>query len=405
MPAYKYTSINRAGKQIKGTVEAKTMDAAMLVLKGRGEIPIDMKEETVLSKDIELPFFSKIPSRAYSVFCWQLKSILAAGVTIVPALEMMAQQTENKKLRAAVARVKVDVEKGESFSDALARQKDVFPPVFINMMAAGEASGNLETSLERMAVHFEKDGKLKSIVRNAMIYPIILIIVIIAVMVVILTYVIPSFTDTFDELGIELPLVTRMVLSFSNFFVQNWLIILITVVLLAVAITLFRRTDRGRHCFAWLSMKLPLFGDLTVKSASAMYARTLSTLMGAGIPVLDSLEITAENMSNVYFQEATYQVREDTAQGRRMGESLERTGLFPLMLCHMMSIGEETGEIEDMLQRVADYYDEEVENATKALTSAMEPAIIVVMGLVVGTLVMAIFMPIMSIYNGMDQYM
>lgn len=405
MPVYRYTAINNAGKKIKSTIEAKTAEEAKQLIKGRGSLPLEIKEENVLTRDIELPFFSKISPRVYSVFCWQLRSVLGAGVSIVPALEMMSQQTENKKLRTAIQRVKIDVEKGESFSEALGKQKKVFPSILVNMVAAGEASGNLEHSLERMAVHFEKDGNLKAIVKKAMIYPIILIVVIVVVMVIILTYVIPSFMESFEDLDIEMPLLTRGVMALSDMVIQYWYVILLAIVLTVVGLILFGKTDRGRHAYSWLGMRLPLFGTLTVRSAGAGFSRTLSTLLAAGLPVLDSLEITARNMSNVYFQEASYEVREEAAKGIPMSQALEHCGIFPMMLCHMMGIGEETGEIEGMLEKVADYYDEEVENATKALTAAMEPLITIVMGVVVGTLVLAIVLPIMALYNGLDQFM
>lgn len=405
MPTYRYVAVSNIGKKIKGTVNANTAEAAKQLVKGRGELLLELKEETVLTKDIELPFLSKISPRKFSVFCWQLRSVLGAGVSIVPALEMMAQQTESKKLRTATQRVKLDVEKGESFSDALAKQKDVYPAMLVNMIAAGEASGNLENSLERMAVHFEKDGNLKAIVKKAMIYPIILILVIFVVMVIILTFVIPSFMGTFEDLNIEMPMLTVMVMKLSDLVINYWYIFLLVMVLAGVGIHLFHRTNQGRRVFGWLAMKLPLFGALTVRSASAAFARTLSTLLAAGLPVLDSLEITARNMNNVHFREATYMVREEAAKGISMAQALEHTGIFPMMLCHMMGIGEETGEIEGMLEKVADYYDEEVENATKALTAAMEPMITIVMGIVVGTLVLAIVLPIMSLYNGFDQFM
>lgn len=405
MPVYRYFAMNHAGKRIKSTIEAKTAEEAKQLIKGRGELPLEIKEENVLTKDIELPFLSKISPRTYSVFCWQLRSVLGAGVSIVPALEMMGQQTENKKLRTAIQRVKIDVEKGESFSDALGKQKDVFPPMLVNMIAAGEASGNLENSLERMAVHFEKDGNLKAIVKKAMIYPVILIFVIVVVMIIILTYVIPSFMESFEDLNIELPLLTRAVMALSDFVIDYWYVMLLAVILGVVGIVLFGKTDKGRHAYGWLGMKLPLFGALTVRSASAGFSRTLSTLLAAGLPVLDALEITARNMNNVYFCEASYAVREEAAKGIPMSQALEHCGIFPMMLCHMMGIGEETGEIEGMLEKVADYYDEEVENATRALTAAMEPMITIIMGIVVGTLVLAIVLPIMALYNGLDQFM
>lgn len=402
MPRYQYVAINSAGKKIKGTVEDQNEEAAMQQIKRKGEFPVEIKEETILNKDINLPFLDRIKPRDFSTFCWQMKSILAAGVSIVPALEMLTAQTGNKKLRSALVGVKSDVEKGESFSEALMRQNKVFPEMMISMVKAGEASGSLETSLERLAVHFEKDGKLKSIVKKAMMYPCILICVIIIVMAVLLTFVIPSFSATFAEMDMEMPALTQAVIGISDAVTKYWYLFIAGAVLLVVAIKLFSKTDRGRHVFGWLAIKVPLFGAVTTRSASAKFCRTLSTLLGAGLSVMDSLEITAENMTNVYFREAVEMVRAEAAKGTSMSKALEASGIFPVMVYHMMGVGEETGEIEEMLEKVADYFDEEVENSTQALTAAMEPAIICVMAVIVGVLVASILMPMMSMYDGIQ---
>lgn len=402
MPNYQYVAVNSAGKKIKGTVEEQNVEAAMQLIKRKGDIPLEIKEETILNKDIELPFIGAVKSRDYSTFCWQLKSIIGAGVSIVPALDMLSGQVANKKLKTAVEKAKRDVEKGESFSEALQRQGKIFPEMMINMIQAGEASGDLETSLERMAVHFEKDSKLKAIVKKAMSYPIILCIVIVIVMVVIMTFVIPNFSATFEEMGVEMPLITQIVIGASNAFAHYWYMVAAVIALIIFGLIAFGKTDKGKHIYGWIGMKLPLFGPLTVKSASAKFSRTLSTLLGSGLSIMDALEITADNMTNIYFKEAVLMVRDEAAKGTSMATALERSGIFPMMVYHMMNIGEETGEIEAMLEKVADYYDEEVENATQALTTAIEPAIICVMAVIVGTLVISILLPMMTMYDGIE---
>lgn len=402
MPNYLYVAVNSAGKKIKGTVEEQNVEAAMQQIKRKGEIPLEIKEETILNKDIELPFIGAVKSRDYSTFCWQLKSIIGAGVSIVPALEMISGQIANKKLREAIEKVKRDVEKGESFSEGMKRQGKIFPDIMINMVQAGEASGDLETSLERMAIHFEKEHKLKSIVKKAMSYPIILCIVIVIVMTVIMTFVIPNFSSTFEEMDMEMPLITQIVIGMSNAFVHYWYMVAAVIGVIVFGLIAFSKTNKGKHVFGWIGMKLPLFGALIVKSASAKFCRTLSTLLGSGLSIMDALEITADNMTNVYFKEAVLMVRDEAAKGTSMATSLERSGIFPMMVHHMMNIGEETGEIEEMLEKVADYYDEEVENATQALTTAIEPAIICVMAVIVGTLVISILLPMMTMYDGIE---
>ena len=221
-------------------------------------------------------------------------------------------------------------------------------------------------------------------------------------MAVIMTFVIPNFSATFEEMGVEMPMITQMVIGASNAFVHYWYMIAAIIALIIFGLIAFGKTDKGMHIYGWIGMRLPLFGSLTVKSASAKFSRTLSTLLGSGLSIMDALEITADNMTNIYFKEAVLMVRDEAAKGTSMAAALERSGIFPMMVYHMMNIGEETGEIEAMLEKVADYYDEEVENATQALTTAIEPAIICVMAVIVGTLVISILLPMMTMYDGIE---
>lgn len=400
METFSYKAVNSAGKDVKGSVEAESKEEAARKIKEQGFVPVSVGKQGALDKDINIPIFKgkKIPARDMSVFCRQFASILKAGVSVINALEMLAEQTENKKLKQAIVETQANVEKGESLSDSM-RQNAAFPSILIDMVRAGEASGSLENSLTRMAIQFEKDAKLNGIVKKAMMYPIVLICVMIGVVIVMLTFVIPSFMTMFEDLDSELPVTTKAILAMSNSLKNYWYIYIIVVVGIVVGIQMYKRTDDGRHNLDKLKLKIPVFGLLQTKSACASFARTMSTLLQAGMPMIDALEISASTMKNVLFYDGLQKVKNGVSLGLPLSNQLKSTGLFPAMVVHMVGIGEETGNVEEMLTNSATYYEEEVEVQTQTLTSLMEPIIIVLMAFVVVLLIMAIYQPMIQLYN------
>lgn len=400
MESFSYKAVNTAGKDVKGSVEAESREEAARKIKEQGLVPVSIGKQGALDKDVNIPIFKgkKIPARDMSVFCRQFASILKAGVSVINALEMLAEQTENKKLKEAIVNTQSNVEKGESLSDSM-RQNDAFPSILIDMVRAGEASGSLENSLTRMAIQFEKDAKLNGIVKKAMMYPIVLICVMIGVVIVMLTFVIPSFMTMFEDLDSELPVTTKAILAMSNSLKNYWYIYIIVVVGIVVGIQMYKRTDNGKHNLDKLKLKIPVFGVLQTKSACASFARTMSTLLQAGMPMIDALEISASTMKNVLFYDGLEKVKNGVSLGLPLSNQLKATGLFPAMVVHMVGIGEETGNVEEMLTNSATYYEEEVEVQTQTLTSLMEPIIIVLMALVVVMLIMAIYQPMIQLYN------
>ena len=400
MESFSYKAVNTAGKDVKGSVEAESREEAARKIKEQGLIPVSIGKQGALDKDVNIPIFKgkKIPARDMSVFCRQFASILKAGVSVINALEMLAEQTENKKLKEAIVNTQSNVEKGESLSDSM-RHNDAFPSILIDMVRAGEASGSLENSLTRMAIQFEKDAKLNGIVKKAMMYPIVLICVMIGVVIVMLTFVIPSFMTMFEDLDSELPVTTKAILAMSNSLKNYWYIYIIVVVGIVVGIQMYKRTDNGKHNLDKLKLKIPVFGVLQTKSACASFARTMSTLLQAGMPMIDALEISASTMKNVLFYDGLEKVKNGVSLGLPLSNQLKATGLFPAMVVHMVGIGEETGNVEEMLTNSATYYEEEVEVQTQTLTSLMEPIIIVLMAFVVVLLIMAIYQPMIQLYN------
>lgn len=404
METFSYKVITQNGKDAKGVIEAETKEAAAKQLKGSGYYIISLEKQTPWDKDIDVPFMHKarIKTRDFSVFCRQFASILKAGVSVINALEMLSEQTENKHLARSLKNVQSNVEKGENLADSMRMEKDVFPSLLISMVAAGEASGSLEAAIDRMAIQFEKDDKLKGMVKKAMMYPIVLCVVAIGVVAVMLAYVIPNFQDMFTQLESELPLATRLVIIMSDAVINYWYIIIAAVVVLVALFRVYKSTDSGKHTLGRLVLKLPVFGTLSTKTASARFSRTMSTLIQAGMPMMDALEIVAGTMNNVLFSDALVKVRSGVGLGMDMAGQLKATGIFPPMVIHMVKIGEETGNLEEMLNNIANYYDEEVELTTQQATALMEPVIIVVMALIVGGLIAAIYGPMIELYSSLS---
>lgn len=402
MPGYSYVAVDQRGKEKRGRIEAENRDAVSQQLKKDGLFPVEIKEHGILNKDIDLSIGKKVKPRDLSVFCRQFVSITQAGVPMKEALQMMTEQTENKWLKKATADVLLNVEKGNTLADSMAAISDVFPPMLVNMVAAGESSGSLDMSFERMATHFEKEAKLKATIRKATIYPIILIFAVIGVVAVMLLYVIPIFIDMFADLDIEMPALTMGVMNLSKWTASHWYVILVVVAAVVAAYRLIYNTDQGRLKIDYIKMKIPLFGKLTVKSACAQFARTMSTLMGAGISTTECLDTCTKIINNIHYKNALQKAKEEVMKGIPLSEPLAASEVFPPMVCHMTGIGEETGNMEEMLSKLADYYDEEVEITTQSVLAAMEPLIIVFMALIVGTLVIAVIMPIRNMYEGLD---
>ncbi len=401
MATYQYTAVDKFGKEKKGSIDATTPDRAASMLKGEGLIPVKVTEQSIFQKDINLGG-SKVNNRELAVFCRQFVSIINAGVPIMDALGMMEEQTENKQFRKAIGEVRTSVAKGETLGNSMRQRTDVFPTMLINMVDAGEASGSIDVSFTRMATQFEKDAHLAGLVKKAMIYPIVVFVVAIAVCVVLLVKVVPTFMEMFKDMDVKMPGITTFVVNASDWLKANWFIAVGVIVLIVIGFKIFTSTQTGTVFFATLAIKLPALKNFTIKSASSRLARTLSTLTAAGISMIDSLDITAKTMTNYLFKQAVYECKEEVKKGVPLSEPLKRCGLFPPMVIHMTKIGEETGDLEAMLTKMADYYDEEVENATQALMAALEPVIILMMAGICGVIIGAVVAPMGALYTGLD---
>ncbi len=403
MATYSYVAVTTAGKEKKGSYEAKDTNEVIAWLKSEGMYPVSVKEAGMLGKDINISFLEKKPSvRDLSVFCRQFVSIVNAGVPVASALGMLSEQTENKMLANSIGECRNAIQAGSSLSEAMSSFPKVFPSLLVTMVAAGEASGSLDISFERMATQFEKDAKIKQTVKKAMTYPLVVLVIALIVVAVLLVFVVPQFESMLNDLGTGLPTITKIVVSMSAFMQKFWYLVLGAIGGIVYTTYLYSKTTAGQYFFSRLQLATPLFKVLGVKTASARMCRTMSTLLSAGVPIIDALDITSNVMTNRIFKDAVINAKDDVVMGTTLSEPLIKSNLFPPMVQHMIKIGEEVGDVEGMMDKTAEYYEEEVENAVAALVGALEPAMIMVLAVIVGFIVLAVMMPMAEMMNGLD---
>ena len=403
MSTYSYVVLLSTGKEKKGSMDAESREAAMEALKKEGNTVMSIAEAGVLNKDLEISFLEKKPKpRDLAVFCRQFVSIIDAGVPVITAFEMLGEQTENKKLKKAVLECKKTIEHGETLANAMAQFPEVFPPMFVTLVEAGEASGSLDISFARMADQFEKEAALKATVKKATTYPIMIGIIAVAAIVLLLRFVVPAFEDMLKDLGSELPAITKFVIAASQFIQTRWYICAVVVIALVLGIKIFKNSPAGARFFGMAAIKVPITKNLTVKSSAARLARTLSTLIGAGLPLIDALTITAGTMTNIWFKEEVLKARDQVMVGAPLAKQFKEGGMFPPLLHQMVSIGEDTGDIDNMLTKLAAYYEDEVKAATEQLMAVLEPLIILVLAVVIGGIVLSVIAPMASMYDGLN---
>lgn len=400
MAQYSYKIIDKAGKTKKGTIEAESIDKARNSLKAEGSI-LSLEEASAFNKDLNISFGKKkkVKVRDMGVFCKQFKSILQAGIGMVDALDMLAQQTNSKVLKESLKNVKDNVQKGDTLNMAMRKEGTVFPSLLLNMIEAGESSGSLEVALDRMSTHFDKDARLKGMVKKAMMYPLVLIIVTVIIAVIMLTKVLPSFASTFASMGSDLPGYTKFIMGLSDSLIETWYIWVIAILGIVFSYKAYAKTEKGSRVIGNIKLKMPILGDLFTKTECARFSRTLSTLLAAGMPLIEAIETTGKTLDNVIFKDALADAVVQVQRGAPLSAPIRASGIFPNMVVHMLSIGEESGNVEEMLDNVAEYYDEEVTLATDSATAMMEPLIIVVMAVVVIGIIAAIYAPILSMYT------
>lgn len=402
MPVYSYVAINKQGKEKKGSFEADSIEDVRKMLRLEGSIPLQVYEQSAINKDLSFSLGKPVKIRELSVFCRQIGSLLSAGVVIIQALGMLSKNTENKRFAKVIKKVQQSVEKGETLADSMMEHKNIFTSFMIHMIKAGEASGNLDSAFVRLADHFDNEAATKSKVKKAMIYPIAILVVMVGVIFVMMLFVVPNFSEMFAGMGTDLPKITLMIINMSNYFTKRWYLIIGVVILIIVALQMFSKSETGKMIFGRLALTMPLFGKLTVKSSTARFARTISTLISTGVPMMEALDITSRTIDNTIIKKAILSVKDDVSKGSSLSAPIASVKVFPDLVSDMIAIGEETGDLDGMLVNLANYYDEEVKVATDSLLEIMQPLIIVVMAAIVGVFVAAMMSPIMKMYKMLD---
>ena len=374
----------------KGEVEASDKAAAAMILKRQRIIPTKLKTK---AKEISL-FDKGIKTKEIVIFTRQFSTMINAGLPLVQCLDILSSQQPNPSFKKILTQIKQDVEGGSTFADSLSKHPKVFDSLYVNLVAAGEIGGVLDTVLNRLAVYMEKNEQLKNKIKSAMTYPIIVLCVAFGVVAILMIFVIPTFSDMFKQFGSALPAPTQMVVNLSHFFRNFWWAMAGFIVVLIFGFKWIRTQEKGRFYTDKLALRLPIFGDLIRKVAVAKFTRTLGTMISSGVPIMDGLDITSKTAGNVIVENAIRAVRTAISEGRSMSEPLEQTGIFPGMVVQMIAVGEATGAMDQMLSKIADFYDEEVDSAVEALTSALEPMLMVFLGGVIGFVVVAMYLPI-----------
>ncbi len=398
MPQFEWKGKNRFGAFTEGILIADSRDAAVAVLR-RQNVQITSIREKGREVRILPKFPVRIAQKRLAIFTRQFSVMLDAGLPLVQCLEILGEQEEDKNFREIIQAVRTDVEAGASLADSMRKHPRAFTNLYVSMIAAGEAGGILDVILQRLSVYIEKIVKLNSQVRSALVYPVTVIVIAVGVVAIILWKVIPVFAQLFAGLGGELPFLTRVVVDASNF-LQRYFLIIVPVLLAGYfAARRWYKTESGRKFFDTLMLKIPIIGMLLRKIAVARFCRTLSTLTSSGVPILDGLDITARTSGNAVIEEAILAVRKAVEEGKTVSAPLAETKVFPPMVVQMINVGEQTGALDQMLSKIADFYEEEVDTAVEGLMKLIEPLMIVVLGGIIGTIVTAMYLPMYSILS------
>lgn len=401
--AFAYKGRDASGKVVSGRLDAASQSAAAGRVRGLGLSPISITEIAVgvgLKREIRIPGFSKgVGLKDLAVMSRQMATMTSAGLSLLRTLNILAEQTENTQLAQILTTIRDDVETGFSLSEAMEKHAVVFPPIMINLVRAGETGGFLENSLNSVAMNFESEVKLRDTIKSAMAYPVIVLLMALVSVVGMLIFIVPVFEKMFKGLGGDLPLPTQILVVMSK--VMSWLgpVLIVVGVVFAIWWRKNKNTDRVRRLIDPLKLKLPVFGPLMTKLAVARFSRNFSTMIGAGVPILQSLAIVGETSGNWVVERSLYKVQESVRQGRSIAAPLSEAPIFPPMVTQMISVGEDAGALEQMLEKIADFYDQEVQSTTEQLTALIEPLMIAFIGIVIGSMIVALYLPMFSIFE------
>lgn len=402
MTVYKYVGRTKSGTVAKGTINALNKNAAITKLREQGINPRQIEEsKSILHK--ELSIGSSVKNEDFVIYCRQFATLIRAGVSIVDATNILARQSKSKPLKRALEQVEEEVRTGIPFSEATAKNPKVFPLIFTNMMRSGEATGNIDETLDRLANTLEKQHRIKKKVQSSMIYPIIILVLTLIVAIFLMLFVVPNFVDSFESMGAELPGITKFTISLSEWLQKFWWIVLLLIVaIIAGFIMLYKNNERFHYLINYALLRMPIFGQIIQKSAIANMTRTLSSLFSSAVPILNALTIVERVIGNPVIGKVVLEAKASLEKGSQLADPLEKSWLFPPMVTSMVRIGETTGSLDFMLEKVADFYEDEVDRAVDTLKSLIEPLMILFLAGVVGFIVAAIFLPMFSLYEQMS---
>ncbi|HUP53655.1 MAG TPA: type II secretion system F family protein [Longimicrobiales bacterium] len=400
MPTFTYSARPATGGDMQtGELELPNKDDVLAHLHRQRLIPVSVREKP---KEISITFGTGVSTRDIVIFTRQFATMINSGLPLVQSLDILAEQTENQALRKTISEVLYDVESGNTLADAMGKHPKIFTELFVNMVAAGEAGGILDTILLRLATFLEKNDALIRKIKGAMIYPAVIFSVAGAAILILLIFVIPTFQSMFESAGIPLPLPTRIVIGMSAFLQAWWWAVGAGVIGGVLALRAYYKTDRGELVIDRIMLSLPILGDLQRKAAVSRFTRTLGTLVSSGVSILEGLEITAKTAGNRVIHDAVMGSRASIAGGETIAGPLKESGVFPPMVVQMINVGEQTGGLDEMLSKIADFYDDEVDTAVEALLAALEPLMIVVLGVIVGGMIVAMYLPIFDMINAVQ---
>lgn len=399
---YNYKAKTGTGETVTGSFEANDINTVIAFIKDKECYPLSIEEKDAKGKEINLKINKKVKAKELAIMCRQFQTMLSAGVSVIGCLDLLKKQTENTSLKDALIKIYEEVQKGRTMSEAMKSYSRVFPVLFISMVEVGEVSGTLEVVLERLAVQFEKDNKIRSKVTTAMTYPAVIGCIALVMVVFMIAVIVPKFVGMVNSVGGKMPTPTRILLFISGLFTNPLFLLALAVIIpsLMFGFKKYKATENGKFVLDSILYKMPMVGKNVQKILASRFTRTLSTLLSSGVPLIQSLEVVDKVVNNQIVSRGIVKVKEDIKRGSNLAAPLENIGIFPMMVTQMVSIGEEAGSLDSIMEKVADFYDEEVDSSISKLVAMMEPVLMMVLALVVGFIVIAMIMPVFSMYQG-----
>lgn len=398
MPNFRYSARDNKGQEVEGKLEARDAQAVAEILQDRGLIVVSIKEKKVFDlEELSQINIGGVPMKDKVVFMRQLSTMVNAGLPLTRGLQIMEQQITNPLFKRTIAQVKVSVEAGKSLADSFRNTEEIFDDITINLIEAGESSGNLGEILNKLATELENKNKLQGKIKGALTYPIILLVIITAVVVLMMLVLVPAMTDIYSEFGGELPTITKIMVSLSDFFINYWWILLIGILGIVIGIKVWIDTPNGKRSSDKIVLKIPVVGGIISKMQIAQFTRILALLLGSGLSISRALELTAMSLSNIMFREVVLEAKDEVEKGNSLALPIARSDYYPLLVSSMIAVGEETGELDNVLEKVSQYYNEEVDQATENMSSILEPVFLVIMGLVIAFISLGVYTPMFQL--------